>query len=933
MSETTLPKNLDEISGPYDPAHVEAGWYPWWVEQGFFHADEHSDKPPYTIVIPPPNVTGSLHMGHGLTMTIQDILIRYHRMAGYEALWLPGTDHAGIATQTVVERQLRAQGISRHDLGREAFVERVWAWKQKYGGRITEQLKVLGCSLDWERERFTMDEGLSEAVKEVFVRLYDEGLIYRANRLVNWDPVAHTVLSNLEVEQEEESGFLWHLSYPLTDDPSRSITVATTRPETMLGDTAVAVHPDDPRYADLIGRTLDLPLTSRTIPIVGDGLTADPNFGSGAVKITPAHDFNDWDCGQRNGLDVIQVIDFDARMNDACPEAYRGLDRYEARKRIVADLDAAGRLVRIEPYKFMPGRSQRSGEIVEPLPMTQWYVKMQPLADPAIKAVEDGSITFVPEMWTKVYFEWMNNIRDWCISRQLWWGHQIPAWHCDACAGITVSRTTPTACGDCGSADIKQDEDVLDTWFSSGLWPFSTMGWPEQTATLGKFYPTSVMETGFDIIFFWVARMIFFGLHFMEEVPFHTVFLHAMVRDRDGQKMSKTKGNVVDPLHVIHGVTPSEIDPEERANYTMLFEDFPEGIRPQGADALRITLAVYAAQGRDVKLDVKRVDGYRAFLNKLWNATKFALMHLADWTPQALDLDAASLTPADRWILGRLQVAIAEVTAALAEFRINDAAQTIYNFIWKELCDWYIELSKPVLYEDELSHRLGGSVQTTRTVLAHVLEQTLRLLHPICPFITEELWQALPVAARATPSICVAAWPTVDEAHRFEQEAADMELAIALISAIRTIRGETGVKPNVTIDEVLFLTDSDEARGRIERTSLYLTTQARIERIVIDPFTGRERPGQTATALIHGVELHIPLAGLIDVVEETARLNKELAKVDKDIKFLSGKLNNPKFVEKAPAEIVDKEREKLADFEARKLALVASLADLAQLAT
>lgn len=925
-------KNKTNLEGSYDPASVEDGWYDWWVDQGFFHANADSEAEPYVIVIPPPNVTGALHMGHALFVTIQDTLIRWRRMEGREALWLPGTDHAGIATQTVVERLLRKQGVSRHDLGREKFVEHVWQWKEKYGGRICHQLRELGASVDWERERFTMDEGLSEAVKEVFVRLWEEGLIYRANRLVNWDPATQTVLSNLEVESEEEQGHLWHIRYPLTDDPSQHIIVATTRPETMLGDSAVAVHPGDERYQHLIGRTVDLPLTDRKIPIVGDGITADPEFGSGAVKITPAHDFNDWDCGQRNDLEVIQVIGLDATINDNAPEAYRGLTREEARKRVVADLDAGGYLVKIEEHTYMPGRSQRSGVIVEPLPMEQWWVKMEPLAAPAIKVVEDGDIKFVPEMWTKVYFEWMRNIRDWCISRQLWWGHQIPAWHCADCSGITVARQAPSSCGECGSASITQDPDVLDTWFSSALWPFSTLGWPEKTPDLAKFYPGHVMETGFDILFFWVARMIFMSLHFMDDIPFDTVFLHAMVRDKDGNKMSKVKGNVVDPLHLKFGVKPDDIDEDERDNYAMLFKDFPDGMTAQGCDALRLTLAIYAAQGRDIKLDVKRVESYRQFLNKLWNASKFAMMHLSEWTPRPLDLSREKLTPADRWILGRLQAVTQKVHESLEAFQLNSAAMALYDFIWGELCDWYIELSKPILYEREEAAALGGDVDTARTVLAHTLEQTLRLMHPIVPFITEEIWQVIPKPAGAAASITVAPWPVVEDALRFEQETADMERAIDLISRIRTIRGETGVKPSVVIEEILLLTDDEEARNQLARTEPYLKAQAKVDRIVVQPSSGTERPSQTATAVTGGVEVHIPLAGLIDIEEETARLQKALQKVAKDLEHVGKKLANPRFVDKAPAHIVDKERDKQAEFAARKQALETSLAELQQLA-
>jgi valyl-tRNA synthetase len=597
----------------------------------------------------------------------------------------------------------------------------------------------------------------------------------------------------------------------------------------------------------------------------------------------------------------------------------------------VADLEAGGYLVKIEDHTYTPGRSERSGVIVEPLPMEQWWVRMEPLAAPAIKVVEDGDIRFVPEMWTKVYFEWMRNIRDWCISRQLWWGHQIPAWHCAVCSGITVARDTPEVCGECGSTDITQDPDVLDTWFSSALWPFSTLGWPEKTPDLAKFYPGHVMETGFDILFFWVARMIFMSLHFMDEIPFDTVFLHAMVRDKDGGKMSKMKGNVVDPLHLKFGIKPGDIDEAERENYSVLFEDFPEGVEPQGCDALRFTLAIYAAQGRDIKLDVKRVSGYRQFLNKLWNASKFVLMHLEDWTPRELDLARERLTPADRWILGRLQAVVEKVTTSLEAFQLNDAAHALYNFVWREFCDWYIELSKPTLYQREDAGDLGGDVDSARTVLFHTLEQTLRLMHPIVPFITEEIWQVLPKPAGAAVSITVAPWPQVDEGLRFSQETADMERAIDLISRVRTIRGETGVKPSVVIEEILLLSDDGDVRGQLERTTPYLRSQARVDRVRIAAMEGTERPAQTATAVVGGVEIHIPLAGLIDVEEETARLERELSKVAKDLEHVGRKLANPRFVENAPDHIVEKERDKQTEILVRKAALEASLSELSQL--
>ncbi|MFW5967373.1 MAG: valine--tRNA ligase, partial [Persicimonas sp.] len=620
-----------DIEQSYDPVDVESDWYDYWVEHGYFHADEESDKEPYTIVIPPPNVTGSLHMGHALFVTLQDILTRWKRMEGYEALWLPGTDHAGIATQVMVERKLAEEGLTRHDLGREAFIERAWEWKEEHGGQIINQLKRMGASCDWDRERFTLDEGLNRAVREAFVQLYEDGLIYRDLRMVDWDPEGQTVLSDLEVDREEEQGQFWYFRYPLSDG-SGHIVVGTTRPETMLGDTAVAVHPDDERYTDMIGKTVDLPIVGRQIPIIADEILPDPETGTGAVKVTPAHDVNDWECGERHDLEVIQVIDFDANINDEAPEEFVGLDRYEARKLVVEKFDQVGLLEGTEERPYSPGRSQRTGAIVEPLPMMQWFVDTEPLAKKATEAVETGETEIIPPVWKKTYDHFMYNIRPWCISRQLWWGHRIPAWYCQSCEEIIVRREAPTECPECGSDDLERDPDVLDTWFSSALWPFSTMGWPEQTPTLDKFYPTQVMETGFDILFFWVARMMMMGLWFMDEVPFEKVYLHAMVRDKEGNKMSKTKGNVIDPLHMIFGAEPEDLDPEVHGE---LLKQYPDGVDAQGADALRFTLAIYAAQGRDIKLDIKRIEGYRAFLNKLWNAARFALMNLEDYEPPA----------------------------------------------------------------------------------------------------------------------------------------------------------------------------------------------------------------------------------------------------------------------------------------------------------
>ncbi|MFW6057549.1 MAG: valine--tRNA ligase, partial [Persicimonas sp.] len=921
----------------YNPVEVEADWYDFWVDKGYFHADETSDKEPYTIVIPPPNVTGSLHMGHALFVTLQDILIRWKRMEGFEAMWLPGTDHAGIATQVMVERDLAKEGRTRHDLGRDKFLERTWDWKAEHGGQIINQLKRMGASCDWERERFTLDEGLNRAVREAFVKLYEDGLIYRDLRMVDWDPEGKTVLSDLEVEREEEAGKFWHMRYPLTDG-SGHIIVATTRPETMLGDTAVAVHPDDERYQDIIGKTVTLPIVGREIPIIADKILPDPEKGTGAVKVTPAHDPNDWDCGQRHDLEVIQVIDFDANINDNAPEEFVGLDRYDARKLVVEKFDEAGLLEEIEEKPYTPGRSERTGVVVEPLPMLQWFVDTEPLAKKATDAVESGATEIIPPVWKKTYDHFMYNIRPWCISRQLWWGHQIPAWYCQDCDEINVAREEPDACQECGSDRLEQDPDVLDTWFSSALWPFSTMGWPEQTPTLEKFYPTQVMETGFDILFFWVARMMMMGLWLMDEVPFEKVFLHAMVRDKAGNKMSKTKGNVIDPLHMIFGADSDELDPELHAE---LLGEYPEGVDPQGADALRFTLSVYAAQGRDIKLDIKRIEGYRAFLNKLWNAARFTLMNLEGYEPPAFEtytgswkdgqtpFDAESLSVADRWILQRADQVVGEVKEALKDFRFNDAAQGIYKFVWHELCDWYIELSKEVLHEgNQASAEQRKAAQDT---LTYVLDTSLRLMHPISPFITEDIWQSLPHADDAPESIMVAAWPQRRGAEAFEEAAEQMELVIELISAIRGIRGETNVKPGQVIDEVFFVTEDDAAKQAIEAGRSYIESLAKAENIqAVSPDQAGEGEG-AATAVRSGVEIRIPLAGLIDLDEEMARLEKEMSRVEDDISYVENKLANDAFVNNAPDHIVQKERDKREEYLEEKATLEASLEELEQL--
>jgi len=870
----------------YEPHQVEAKWYGFWEQNGYFHADEHSAKPPFSIVIPPPNVTGVLHMGHALNNTLQDILTRWKRMSGFEALWQPGTDHAGIATQNVVEKQLAAAGSDRHELGREGFVERVWQWREESGGQIINQLKRLGASCDWPRERFTMDEGLSRAVREVFVTLYEEGLIYRDNRLINWCPRCHTALSDLEVEHQDQQGQLWHLRYPVKDS-DRFLTVATTRPETMLGDSAVAVHPEDPRYADLIGQSVVLPLLQREIPIIADEYV-EKEFGSGAVKITPAHDFNDFEIGKRHNLEFINIFDPSGVVNEN-GGPYRGLDRTEARKRVLADLDVAGLLEKTDSHLNAVGECYRCKTVIEPYMSLQWYVKVAPLAAPAIAAVQEGRTRIVPQQWEKTYFEWMNNIRDWCISRQIWWGHRIPAWYCESCGEVTVARQDPDACSHCGAARLRQETDVLDTWFSSALWPFSTMGWPEKTVALDKFYPTSCLVTAFDILFFWVARMMMMGLKFMGEVPFREVYIHALVRDAEGQKMSKSKGNVIDPLTVID---------------------------EYGTDAFRFTLAAFAAQGRDIKLSVERIAGYRNFVNKLWNASRFALMNLEDFEPAGMNLSGARLSLADQWIFARLAEVRKEVEQALAEYRFNEAAGALYAFTWHSFCDWYIELSKDALYGDDATCR-----QTTQAVLFTVLEQLLRLLHPFMPFVTEEIWQALP-GTRPVPSIMLAAYVDGDGAAVDGAAAARMEQIMEVIKGIRNIRGEMNVPPGKRIDAVLDC-KTPAAVAVMAEGENYLRTLARLASL--DCGVGVARPPQAATQVAGEVEILLPLAGLIDLDEERKRLQKEIGKVEKDVALFSKKLSNEDFVAKAPPAVLQKDRAKLAEAQEKLSILQESL--------
>uniref|UniRef100_A0A831UGL1 Valine--tRNA ligase n=1 Tax=Geobacter metallireducens TaxID=28232 RepID=A0A831UGL1_GEOME len=885
-----------ELAKVYEPQAVEGKWYETWEREGYFHAEAASDKPAYSIVIPPPNVTGALHMGHALNNTLQDILCRWKRMSGYNVLWMPGTDHAGIATQNVVERQLAAEGKDRHELGREAFIERVWKWKAESGGQIIGQLKRLGASCDWERERFTMDEGLSRAVREVFVRLYEEGLIYRDNRLINWCPRCHTALSDIEVEHEEKAGNLWHLRYPVVDQPGRFVVVATTRPETMLGDTAVAVHPEDERYADLVGKTVLLPLVNRQIPVVADDYV-DREFGTGVVKITPAHDFNDFEVGRRHSLDVINVFDESGVIN-AAGRQYEGLDRFAARKRIVEDLEAQGLLEKIDDHALAVGGCYRCKTVVEPYLSLQWYVKVGPLAQEALAAVKEGRTRIVPQQWENTYFDWMENIRDWCISRQIWWGHRIPAWYCDHCGETTVAKVDPTHCAKCGSDEIRQETDVLDTWFSSALWPFSTMGWPDQTPELKTFYPTSCLVTGFDILFFWVARMMMMGLHFMGEVPFRDVYIHALVRDAQGQKMSKSKGNVIDPLTVIE---------------------------QYGTDAFRFTLAAFAAQGRDIKLAEERIAGYRNFANKIWNASRFALMNLEGFDPDAVDPAGLELSNADRWILCRFNAAAADVREALEAYRYNDAATALYRFTWSEFCDWYIELVKDDLYRGD-----EGRQRTARYVLWLVLEHLLRLLHPFMPFITEEIWQTLPKKQGPgtgdrgpAESIMLASYPQPSpEWDGYREGAAEMELVMEVIRGIRNIRGEMDVAPSREIAAILNC-GSEASLHLLKRNEVYIMSLARVSDLAIG--TGLERPADAAVSVAGDVEVAVPLKGLVNVEEEEKRLLKEIGKLDKDVEFLAKKLENPSFVERAPADVVAKEREKLAEFSQKKEVLLASL--------
>ncbi len=913
----------------YQPGALEQRIYERWEAAGYFAPG--GDGEPYCIMIPPPNVTGTLHMGHAFQDTIMDALIRYKRMQGCRTLWQPGTDHAGIATQMVVERLLAAEGTSRRELGREKFVERVWQWKEESGGQIGEQTRRLGASVDWQHERFTMDDGLSAAVREVFVRLYREGLIYRGKRLVNWDPVLHTALSDLEVLSADEDGSLWHFRYPLASGDGHLV-VATTRPETMLGDSAVAVHPDDARYGALVGQEVVLPIVGRRIPIIADDYV-DPEFGTGCVKITPAHDFNDYEIGQRHGLPMYNILTDDAALNDEVPPAYRGLDRFVAREKIVAEFESLELLEKVEKYVVKIPRGDRSHAVVEPYLTDQWYVRIEPLAKPAIEAVETGRIRFVPENWTKTYFEWMYNIQDWCISRQLWWGHRIPAWYDDD-GNVYVGHSEDEIRREHGLGDdvaLRQDEDVLDTWFSSALWPFSTLGWPEKTERLEQFYPGNVLVTGFDIIFFWVARMIMMGIRFMGDVPFREVYIHGLIRAEDGQKMSKSKGNVLDPLDLIDGVELEQLI-EKRTRGMMqdhlapkiteaTRREFPEGIDEYGADALRFTFAALATTGRDIRFDLGRIEGYKNFCNKLWNAARYVLMNTNQMDPGEAEQSAA-----DRWILARLDAAVADVHKHFATYRLDLAAKTIYEFTWHEFCDWYLELSKPVLQSDDAPDALKRG---TRQTLIGALETLLRLLHPLMPFITEEIWQQVaPRAGIDGETIMLQRYPQASAGGSDDTAVGDIEWVRQFILGIRQIRGEMDISPGKALPVLLQHASADDRRRAAEHEML-LRRVGRVESVEI--LADDLQPPPAATALLDDLRLLVPMKGLIDVEAERARLDKQVSKVEADLARSEGKLGNEKFVNNAPADVVSQERQRVTEFKKTLVQLAEQLQKLDEL--
>ena len=876
-------KNLSKV---YDPQSVEEKWYKWWEESKFFSAKMEEGKPAFSIVMPPPNVTGMLHMGHAMDNTLQDILTRYKRMQGYNTLWVPGTDHAGIATQAKVEAQLRKEGTDRYELGREKFLERAWAWKEEYGNTITTQLRKLGSSCDWDKERFTMDEGCSKAVREAFVRLYKKGLIYQGNYIVNWCPHCHTTISDIEVEHVENEGKIYYFRYPI-EGTEEYIQIATTRPETMFGDTAVAVHPDDERYKHLIGKNVILPVVERRIPIIADEYV-EREFGTGAVKITPSHDVNDFEMGQRHHLPEIVVIDKDGKMNENAG-IYEGLDRYECREKLIADFEKSGVLVKIEDHTNSVGHCYRCNTVIEPLVSKQWFVKMKPLAEPAMQAALNGDVKFIPERFTKIYLGWLENIRDWCISRQLWWGHRIPVWYCEDCGEVICEMEDPTVCPKCGSTHLHQDPDVLDTWFSSGLWPFSTMGWPEKTPEFDMFYPTSVLVTGRDIIFFWVARMLFDALEFTGSVPFKEVFIHGLVLDSQGRKMSKSLGNGVDPLKVI---------------------------KEYGADSLRFMLITGNTPGNDLRYRDERLESARNFANKIWNAARFSLMNLEDY--QADSTLAPQYETADKWIISRYSAVSRQVTEMLDRYELGEAARVLYEFIWNEFCDWYIELVKPRLYGKDTEESRYAAQKT----LVEVLRGSMELLHPFMPFITEEIWQHLPHEGE---TIMLAKWPEQEESLISAEIDKQMELTIEVIRAIRNLRSEMNV-PLGKKAEVIICANNPEYTVYLKDGANYILGLASAESLSVEE-TLAAKPTQAATAVVHGIEIYLPLKGLIDLDKEIARLEKELTKMEGEIKRIEGKLANEGFVAKAPAEVIEKEKEKLVKYQASKEALLVRLAE------
>jgi valyl-tRNA synthetase len=897
----------------FSPADIETRWYQTWESQGYFAPGDGESS--YCIPIPPPNVTGTLHMGHGFQQAIMDALIRYHRMKGDSTLWQVGTDHAGIATQMLVERQVEAEGSSRHVMGRDAFIDRIWQWKDESGGNITRQLRRLGASVDWSRERFTMDPDLSEAVKKVFVTLYEDGLIYRGHRLVNWDPKLHTAISDLEVMQEEENGSLWHFRYPLADDPSQALVVATTRPETMLGDTAVAVNPSDERYQHLVGKDILLPLCDRRIPIVADDYV-DPEFGTGCVKITPAHDFNDYALGERHNLSVINVLDENAHLNDAVPAEFSGLERFEGRKQVVAAMDRLGLLEKIEPHRLKVPRGDRSGVVIEPWLTMQWYVDAKKLAGPAIEAVESGAIEFVPKQWENTYFAWMRDIQDWCISRQLWWGHRIPAWYDDQ--GNTYVAASESEAREkyqiADSIQLSQDDDVLDTWFSSALWTFSTLGWPKDTDDLKRFHPATVLVTGFDIIFFWVARMIMMALHLKGEVPFHQVYVHGLVRDGEGQKMSKSKGNVLDPIDLIDGIsldalvekrTSSMLQPQQAVKIEKATrKQFPDGIPGYGTDALRYTFYSLASTGRDIKFDLGRMEGYRNFCNKLWNAARYVLMNTENYD---CHVTAVEYSLADRWIKSQLQTTTHAVTANVEAYRFDHAAQTLYDFVWNEYCDWYLELSKATLWDDNASSAAkNGTLET----LLSILESALRLLHPLMPFITEEIWQSIaPRLGITGETIMLSSWPTTNSSIIDSGATADIEWLKSVITAVRGIRTEANLPPGQSLDLIIGNTDpADQQRIEVlgpalSRLAKLSTLRSAGEEEVLPP---------TISAVAGKLDVMVTMQGVIDIDKEVERIEGDIAKQQAELARLESKLSNENFVARAPAAVVEKEREKLS---------------------